>query len=275
MGKLIVGCGYLGLRIAELWRNQGEQVFATTRKPARAEELARLGLQPVVCDVLDPTTLERLPAADSVIYCVANDRSANVSMRRLYVDGVRHVLDVIPSSTRFVYISSTSVYGQTGGEKVTEESTTSPIEESGQVVLEAEQTVRRRRPDAIILRFAGIYGPGRLLRAAALLAGEPLAADPDGWLNLIHVEDGARIAVAAEARGEPGTIYNVSDGRRVRRREFFTCLAKSIGAPEPRFAPPTRSARENNRRISNARMTSRLGVELLHPSSLEMNGYQG
>src|SRR5439155_10779702 len=109
------------------------------------------------------------------------------SMREVYVGGLGHVLDTLPTPGRFVYVSSTGVYGQTDGTWVDERSETVPTEESGRVVLEAERLLRSKLPAAVVLRFAGIYGPGRLLRRQLLVAGEPLVGDAEKWLNLIHV----------------------------------------------------------------------------------------
>jgi nucleoside-diphosphate-sugar epimerase len=265
MNKLIVGCGYLGSRVAPLWRAQGHRVFAVTRTKDRVEELARLGAEAVVGDVLDPASLRRLPEVDGVLWCVGLDRTAGSTMREVYVQGLGNVLDALPGAPRFVYVSSTGVYAQGEGEEIDEEAAVGPVEESGWVVLEAERLLRRRRPDAVVLRFAGIYGPGRLPRAAALLQGTPLATDPDGWLNLIHVADGARAVLAAFERGAPGAVYNVSDGSPVRRREFYARLAEVLAAAPPRFAPP---GREPGRRIRSEKLL-RLGVAPGYPSYVE------
>src|SRR5262245_45229702 len=159
MDKLIVGCGYLGRRVAEQWQRQGHRVFATTRNPTRADEFRELGLELVVCDVLDPASLRALPSVATVLYCVGLDRSSGQTMQAVYVDGLANVLAALPAPGRFIHISSTSVYGQTDGEGVDETSATEPLEESGQIVLKAERVLRHAVPGAIILRFAGIYGP--------------------------------------------------------------------------------------------------------------------
>jgi nucleoside-diphosphate-sugar epimerase len=217
--------------------------------------------------------LRALPDVETVVHCVGYDRSAGAPMRQVYVEGLGHVLAELAGRTarpRLVQVSSTSVYGQTRGEEVDERSATEPVEDSGCVVLEAEQLLRRAWPEAVVLRFGGIYGPGRLLRPQALLAGEPLAGDPDRWLNLVHVEDGARAVLAAEERGQPGETYNVSDDTPVSRRDFYTFLAQLLGAPEPRFLPTAASGTEaSNRRVSNRRLCQELGVALRYPSHRE------
>lgn len=269
--KLIIGCGYLGRRIAALWCAHKHRVFATTRSTARADEWRALGLQPILCDVLDPASLRSLPRAESIAYCIGFDRSTGVSMRSLYVDGLANVLAALPQpAPRFVHVSSTSVYGQTDGEEVDENATTEPQEESGKVVLEAEQLLRSRFPSAIILRFAGIYGPGRLLRAQSIKAGEPIVGDAEKWLNLIHVEDGAAVVAAADERAAPGSIYNVSDGSPVRRRVFYAKLAEVLSAPQPRFVPLVPGEvipphERGHRRIVSRRIREELGVTLRYP----------
>jgi nucleoside-diphosphate-sugar epimerase len=154
---------------------------------------------------------------------------------------------------------------------VDEGAATEPPDPSGQVVLEAERLLREWQPDAIVLRLAGIYGPGRLPRSRALQAGEALAGDADKWLNLIHVDDGAAAVVAAAGRGRPGAVYNVCDDRPVRRREFYPLPARLLGAPEPRFIPPDPGAplpahERVNRRVVNRRLRQELGLDLRYPS---------
>lgn len=292
-----MGCGYLGRRVAVRWLAQGHRVFASTRSPARAEELRAQGVIPVICDVLEPASLKRLPAAGTILWCVGFDRhrvpapssgqhDAGRSMREVYVNGLAHFLAAEPGifscaapilraarAGRLIYVSSTSVYGQEHGEEVDEEAATEPVEESGQVVLAAEQELRHR-PEIVILRFAGIYGPGRLLRRQAIEAGEPLVGDAEKWLNLIHVEDGAAAILAAEASAQPGRVYDICDDRPVRRREFYAALACLLRAPEPRFVAPAPGTpppphERANRRIRNQRMHLELGVTLQYPSFVE------
>jgi nucleoside-diphosphate-sugar epimerase len=264
---LIVGCGYLGRRVAALWHRQAREVHAVSRNPAHLPG----DVTPIVCDILNSASLDALPAADTVLYAVGFDRNSGASMRAVYVDGLANVLERLPKPKRFIYISSSSVYGQADGSWVDEESATEPEEESGRIVLDAEKVLRARLPDALILRFAGIYGPGRLLRRQTIERGEPIVGAADKWLNLIHVDDGARAILSAEQHGNSGGVYNVCDDHPVRRRYFYETMANVLGAPAPRFAPPPSDQplpphEKANRRINNRRLKAELGFELRYPT---------
>ena len=173
-----------------------------------------------------------------------------------------------------IYLSSTSVYGQTGGEWVDEDSPCEPTRPSGRVCLEAEQVVQAVGEQVglptNILRLSGIYGPRRLLaRLAALRSGEPLAGNPEGFLNLIHVDDIVRAIAACENRGRPGRAYLISDDRPVTRRAYYEALASLIDARPPQF--DGRSSQRHdpsslNKRCRNLRMREELQVELSYPT---------
>ena len=256
MSLLIFGCGYLGMRVAKLAIERDEPVYAVTR--GREDALRSNGIIPIVGDVTEPidyTVLGDEPV--NVVYCIGLDRKAGKSMREVYVDGLRNVLTSSLKIHRFLYVSSTSVYGQNSGEWVDESSPTVPTEESGKIVLEAEQVLRELAPFAIILRFAGIYGPGRVLRRDSLLRGEPVPGSASKFINLVHVDDGAQAVLAAVAAAEDGSTHNISDGQAPTRGEFFSETARLLGAPKPTFledAPTT----EPNRRIRPGALCTQL-----------------
>lgn len=276
MSKLVIGCGYLGRRVAARWQAAGAPVFALTR--GQPEALRDLGVEPILGDVLTPASLAALPAVETVLYAVAPDRrTPSTDPYAVWSAGLANALDALRRSSpgaRFLFVSSTGVYGSTDGAEVDEASPLRPEDDSARALQAAEQLLGERWPSAVVLRFAGIYGPGRLIRAQALQAGEPIPADPEKWLNLIQVEDGAAAVLAAEARAAAGAVYNVSDGHPVRRREFYGYLARLLNAPEPRFAPPapgTMSFRHDraDRRVSNRRLREELGLVLRYPSYRE------
>ena len=228
-----------------------------------------------MADVLEPDSLSGLPEANRVLYCVGFDRSKGMPIRMVSVDGLRHALGhLIDRAGRLVFASSTGVYGQVDGGWVDEDSPAEPRSESGRACLEAESVIRSYDEEgglaSTILRFSGLYGPGRIMRREALLRGEPIAGDPEKFLNLIHIDDAAAAAVAALDRGQPGGLYLVSDDRPAPRREFYGLAAESLHAPAPRFEPPepdsSKAGREeSNKRVSNARMHDGLGVTLTYP----------
>lgn len=275
METLIVGCGYLGQRVGRLLVERGERVSGTVRSAARAARLEPLGIVPLVADVLDLGSLERLPATERTLYCVGFDRTAGVPIRTVYLDGLRNYLrSVSGRASRFVYASTTGVYGQTDGAWVTEDCPTVPPHESGQVCLEAERLVQSRALErgmtSAILRFSGLYGPGRLPRRGSLALGEPIPGDPDAFLNLVHIDDAARAAVAALDSGKSNGVYNVCDDRPIARREYCELVAALLGFPNPRFETRSASApgagREGmNKRVSNARLRDELGIVPAYP----------
>lgn len=283
MRKLIIGCGYLGGRVAQKWLGDGSETWALTRSEEHASRLVESGLSPLVGDVLDLSSLKKFPQVETILYAVGFDRTSKHSKRTVYVEGLRNVLQEIRGKCRrFVYISSTSVYGQDNGEFVNELSAVSPREENGRICLDAEAVVWEhfrpadqgtRTGEAMVLRLGGIYGPRRLLaRERQLRGGELLLGNPATWLNLIHVEDAVQAVLAAEERGQSGATYLICDDRPLRRREYYAALAAQLGLAPPEFEELTANAakhRQFNKRCVNRRMREELNVELRFPTVIE------
>ncbi len=264
MERFIIGCGYLGQYVAREWLARGYSVAGLTR--ARADVLSAAGVTPILGDVLEPAQWVQQIRPRVIVYAVGWDRNSGYSFRDLHLNGVRRVLESCPSPEKFIYISSTSVHGQTDGSWIDETSATEPLEENGKSILEAEQAVRAYVPSSIILRFAGIYGPTRMIRQSAIIAGQPLLLDPEKCINLIHVEDGARAVLAAEDLAQPGSTFLVADGHPVARGDFYRHMAQLLGAPEVRFQPvPSSGADHANRKISNRKLLSELNLRLRYP----------
>ena len=248
MAKLVFGCGYLGRRVAERWRAAGETVYVVTRSSEHARRFRQQGFEPIVADVVRPATLVDLPSADTVLYAVGFDRAAGLSIHEVYVNGLAAVLDALPASTgRFIYISSTGVYGTAGGEWVDEQSPCQPNRDAGRACLAAEERLAAHPlgKRSAILRLAGLYGPGRIPRQRELLAGAPLPVPSDGYLNLIHVDDAVRVVLAVAGRAPTGQTYLVADGQPVGRREYYAELARLLTRPQPQFESP--AARQSGR----------------------------
>ena len=295
MPKLIFGCGYLGERVAQHWLDAGETVHAVTRSEARSAKLQARGLQTVVADVTQPESLQGLPDADMVLFAVGFDRSVGNSIHEVYAEGVKNVMAALPSSVeQYIYISTTGVYGPASGEWVDETTEPDPRRDGGKASLAAERLLQepphlasphggeeQGRFHSIALRFAGIYGPDRIPYLAKLRAGEPIAAPSEGWLNLIHVEDGARIVLevekwltARQLQQPAHDTFCISDGNPVVRGDYYREVARRIGAEPPQFTQPDpnspAAARATaDKRISNEKLKQEIGYEFMYPTYRE------
>ena len=273
--RLVVGCGYLGSRVARRWLEAGDRVFGVTRSPARAAELAAAGVTPIVCDVTSQPeapgweTLQALSACDTVFWAVGFDRASGTTHRDVHVAGLGRLLDALAGSPRVILSSSTGVWGDEGGGVVTEATPANPSREAGHVLVEAESLLRSHpKGPGVALRFAGLYGPGRLPRLDDLKAGRPIAADPDSWLNLIHIDDAAGVVCAAAAVASPQPLYVVSDGHPVLRRDWYGHLADITGSPPPIWDSSLPRTRGADKRVDPALLFHDLPIRLAHPDPL-------
>lgn len=282
MAKLIFGCGYLGIRVARRWRQAERTVMVVTRTPERSLQLATEGFFTISGDVTRQDSLaclhdlHQLEPIDTVLFAVGFDRKSAQSIYDVYTGGLNNVLAALPPDVpRVIYISTTGVYGTADGDWVDESTPPDPQRDGGRASLAAEQVLAAHPlgRNSVVLRLAGIYGPGRIPFLRELQAGEPIPAPVDGYLNLIHVGDGASAVLAADnlPRLSAGPrVYCVSDGHPVRRGDYYREVARQIGAPPPTFVEPDphspRSARAlTNRRVSNRRMLQELSVRLAYP----------
>lgn len=271
---LVVGCGYLGWRAAQAWQAAGCPVHATTRSPHRAAQLAASGLMPHVVDVTQPSSLRSLPAVGTVLWAVGWDRASGLPIAEVYVRGLESALAALPTSVeRVIYISSTGVYGDAHGELLDETAKCAPNREGGRACLAAEQALAAATPwgaRAIVLRLAGIYGPGRLPNRAPLAAGEVLPLSGESHLNLIHVHDAVRVVLAAAGATRAPRTFNVSDGSPCTRAEYYGELSRLLGLPAPRFAPAASATGEprrgsSDKRIDSSRVWRELGLAPTYP----------
>ncbi|MEQ8838492.1 MAG: sugar nucleotide-binding protein, partial [Lacipirellulaceae bacterium] len=242
------------------------------------------GYETIVADVTEPESFGELPEVESVLFAVGYDRTSDHSIDKVYSQGVANVLAALPASVeQFVYISTTGVYGDAGGEIVDETTPPDPQRAGGKASLAAENHLASSRlsRQAAVLRLAGIYGPGRIPYLEKLQAGEPIAAPSEGWLNLTHVDDAARVVVAVDhwlsgraASAARLETFIVSDGSPLIRGDYYREVARLIGAPEPKFAEPDADSpaaarAASNKRISNSKLMETIEVNLKYPSYRE------
>jgi nucleoside-diphosphate-sugar epimerase len=259
---VVLGCGFTGTVAAGLHRAAGGRVLATTRASERAEELARRGVEVHVLPSLSAESVERLvPEGAWVLVTFPPDGATDAA--------------IAPSLRRaraIAYISSTAVYGDATGH----------IDESTPVDLASPRAAARLAAEAayrerggVALRAAGIYGPGRGLHRR-LLRGEHRLASADGApgsnvVSRIHVEDLARLALAALSRAAPGEAFVVGDDVPVPQIEVVRWLCARLGLALPEAAPreAVHETLRHDRAVDNARIKRALGVTLLYPGYRE------
>ncbi len=276
MNGLIVGCGYLGQQVARLWNEQGLRVFALTRSKDSAERLAQHSIQPIVVDWYAKDRRSMLPSVDQLFISVSHAPVAGIQASDTHVLGLRNLfaqLGSIPS--RIAYLSTTGVYETCDdGRWIDESGPVRPNRPGSVAALAAERWLIENLPvdQVCILRAAGIYGPGRIPRLDKLLAGEPIEVDPESFLNLIHVEDLAHVAIALLNAHKTNGVYNVADGQPPLRCDYYRFIANFIGAAMPTFRKPVfqsnvleattyRRRGEGNKRISNQRIVESLDYQ--------------
>src|SRR5437879_467848 len=164
MRVLILGCGYVGLPLGAALAKQGHEIFGVRRSAAGAVEMKAAGITARAADITRPDDLAKLPGPfDWIVNSVSSNKGGAEEYRQVYLEGSRNVVEWLSSSPpkKFVYTSSTSVYGQTDGSLVRETSLTEPAGETGKILVETENLLltaaREKKFPAVILRAAGIY----------------------------------------------------------------------------------------------------------------------
>lgn len=271
---LIVGCGYVGKRVARLARQSGYEVFALTRSQERARELESQGCRPIVGSWHSAQSLMGLPRLEAILVAIPHREEADLG-EQTHVAGLANLVEAVANSQpRFIYLSTTGVFGQSSGEQLTEDSPATPTRLGPSIALRAEQWIASTLAErATVIRLAGIYGPERIPLAAKLRAGEPLSVPLEGYLNLVHVDDIARVTVQVIETPMQSGLYLLSDGQPVLRRDFYSHMAELCGVDQPTFCEPVadspKARRATSKRIDPSRIVAEIGYSFLYPSYRE------
>ena len=264
---LIAGCGYVGQATADLFHEAGWTVEGWT---GSRESAGRLAGKPYPVYALDITNrvevCTRIATFDAVIHCASSGGGDADTYHQIYLNGARNLLDRFNGSI-VVFTSSSSVYAQTDGSWVTEESETKPTRETGRTLLETENLVLVH--GGIVARLAGIYGPGRSALLSKFLSGEA-TVDPesDRFINQVHRDDiAAALLFLLDRQPQGKQIYNVVDDQPIRQSECYRWLAQKLNRPVPPVGKSTRRYKrgDSNKRVSNAKLR-KLGWTPRYPS---------
>lgn len=268
MRVLIAGCGYVGGAVAELLRDAGHAVMGMRRNVSALPE----GIEPIAADLGDPTSVRESLAGralDWVVYAVAADGRDEAAYRRAYVEGLSHLLDVIPPPKRLVFTSSTGVYGQQNGEVVDETSPTEPKRFTGEIMLEAEELVDFYGAPSVVVRLGGIYGPTRTRLIHSVMHDRAELPSGPQHTNRIHRDDCAGVIAHLLALESPEPVYIGVDDDPADMGDVLRWLAHALDRPEPprsKGPPPSLG-----KRCSNAKLRA-TGYTFRYPSFREGYG---
>lgn len=274
---LLVGCGDIAARLYPLLRGR-YRVYALLRAHDRFEEWRAAGATPIYGDLDDSRGLLRAGGLSDVVVHLAPPRPGDRGDMR-----TAHLLATLSRGKlpkRFIYISTSGVYGDCAGAEVSETRRLAPQSARAQLRVSAEQQVRawarRNGVHASILRVPGIYAKDRL-PLERLRSGAPaIVAAEDSYTNHIHADDLARIIVATLRRGRNNRVYHAVDDDEMKMGDYFDLVADSCGLPRPprlsreevrrAVSPSMWSFMAESRRLSNSRLKEELRVRLQYPS---------
>ena len=275
---LIIGCGDVARRalpgLARFCR-----ISALARSAESSDRLAALGVRPVAGDLDRPGTLAGLGDAVDLVLHSAPPQAEGESDRR-----TRHLLAALESGgmvpQRFVYLSTSGVYGDCGGARVDESRPPRPANERARRRADAEQCLERwcaaHGAALVVLRVPGIYASDRL-PLDRLRRGRPaLRTEEDVYTNHVHADDLASIVCAALERPDVSGTFNASDNSELRMGEYFDLVADRTGLPRPprisrgqalqQLSPLELSFFGESRRLQNGLMKQVLGIRLRYPT---------
>jgi nucleoside-diphosphate-sugar epimerase len=282
---LVVGCGDVARRALPQWLERYD-VAALVRAPDPA--LAARGVRLFPGDLDQPETLGSLAgAAELIVHAAPPSETGPQDMR------TRNLLAALTQSQngrsqkggamlpqRVVYISTSGVYGDCGGDYVEESRPVNPQTDRAGRRVDAEAVLSRWCGDRgialVILRVPGIYAADRL-PLVQLRRGTPvLAAEDDVYTNHIHADDLAAILTVTVGLSLGEGVYNASDDSEMKMGEYFDLVADRTGLPRPprvrrseaaeRISPVLLSYMSESRRLVNRRMKAELGIRLRYPT---------
>jgi nucleoside-diphosphate-sugar epimerase len=267
---LISGCGDLGTEVGLLLADRGHEVLGLRRDPG----VLPPAIQPVAGDLTADDGLADVPGdIDLLVHTPTAGGRDPAAYAAVYRDGLARLLDHLADRggppRRALFVSSTTVYGDAEGGWVDEDTPTDPASATGEQIVAAERVLLDAPVDGVVLRLAGIYGPGRTRLIDQVRSGQARRPDPPRHANRIHRDDAARAVAHLLTLHDAAPIYLGVDDAPVDRGEVITFLAQELGVPVPPLGPA--SGRGGDKRCRNDRLVAS-GFVLRYPTYRE--GYR-
>jgi nucleoside-diphosphate-sugar epimerase len=270
----ILGCGYVGVALADCWQAQGHFVTGTTTSRERVVPLGEIVSKAVLMKGDDMTAVESLlEGQDTLVVSVAPtgfQQADEATYAATYLSTTKNLLEALeqaPTVKQVIYLSSCSVYGDRQGQWVDETAQIDAVDHKSQVLHESEQIILQAANEyqkVCVLRLGGIYGIGReLVGMFGGLAGMTMAGKGDRFVNWVHRDD--IIGAIEFARlNELNGVYNLVDDSQMTVKEQVERVCTYYNLPPVTWDPSRLSLQRKSLQVSNQKLKA-AGYNLIHP----------
>jgi len=258
----VLGCGWLGLPLAETLIQSGYTVKGSTTTSDKLTELKDKGISPYLLNLDTASAEEITPFLQGSEVLLINIPPKLKTAATSYPDKMRFLLPHIIAAgiNKVLFVSSTSVYADAFPFSViTEDTPPNPDAENGRQILEAEQVLRASSGfKTTIVRPSGLIGGSR--HPINQLAGRTGIAHPDAPINLVHRDDVVQIITAIVEREKWGEVFNAAHPHHPTRKDYYTAKALENGLAAPQF---NHEAQSVGKIISSQKVTESLGIDFI------------
>ena len=271
MRLAIIGCGYVGSRVARLWYEAGNDVTVTTTSPNNISALQAISSKVVILTGDDSATLQQVIGdRDVVLLSIGSKQRTPQVYRQTYLETAQNLVAAIEAGTgvkQIIYTGSYGIINDKSGGTIDETVAIKPKDEFGEILYQTEQVLlsaANANLKICILRLSGIYGEGReLIKIFGRVAGTTRPGSGDRYTNWVHVEDIVRAIDFAKEQQLEG-IYHLNSDEMMTIQEFFQRLFEAHNLPPVTWDSSQTSTRSNNIKLSNQKIKD-AGFELAHP----------
>jgi nucleoside-diphosphate-sugar epimerase len=270
MRILILGCGYVGTPLGVELLRLGHEVHGVRRSLDGLKTMEAAGISPIQADITKPEDLARIPQTfDWIVNTTGATQGSLEEYREVYLRAANNIIEWLAKAPpkKYVYTSSVGVYGQSGGVAVSELSPAESDSPNSRILVETEhvlfEALRKDKFPAVILRAAGIYGPGRGYYLLRYLNGDAkIPGQGDRYANMIHRDDLVGIIIAALNHGRPGEVYNAVDDEPTPIARLYRWLSETLAMDMPPFVPQSYDEQHRgSKRVSNRKIKIELGYQ--------------
>lgn len=266
------GYSYCAAFLARRLGARGFRIAGTARAAERVAALQSAGIEAYPFDGTAALPADALEGTTHILASIPPDADGDPALRWHAGDLAR-----LPRLAWIGYLSTTGVYGDSGGAWVDETAPLAPLTERARRRVAAEAAWQGLTPPAHVFRLAGIYGPGRSALDQVRAGTARRVVKPGQAFSRIHVADIAQALEASITRPDPGAVYNLCDDEPAASAEVVAFAAALLGHDPPPEVPfeaaqlsdMARSFYGESRRVANAKLKRELGVALLYPTYRE------